>query len=195
MSNQNPYQFIVDSNHQKPRPGSNLGASKQGRLFIVLGGVLVLLIIGIIFAVFISNASKAGQTEILRATQKQAELVRVSEIGLKLAKGSSAKNLATSVNVSLRSDQTVLLATLKSSGIKVSNKQLVLGKNPKTDALLTSAEQSNKFDEVFVETIQMQLVDYQRTLQSAYQKTDSKKARAELQAQFQSAGLLATAKQ
>lgn len=191
----NPYQFIVDANHAKPRPGSNLGSSKQGRLFIVLGGVIVLLIIGIVIATLLSSASNAGRDEILKATQKQTEIIRISEIGLKLAKGSSAKNLATSVNLSLKSDQTTLLATLKSNDIKVSDKQLALGKNQKTDTLLTSAEQSNKFDEVFVQTIQAQLMDYQKTLKSAYEKSESKKVKAALQTQYQTAGLLATAKQ
>lgn len=195
MSEHNPYQFIVDASHQKKSPVPNFGASKQSRLFIVLGGALVLLILGIIFASFLSNASKAGQDEILKATQQQTELVRISEIGLKLAKGSSAKNLATSVSVSLKSDQATLLATLKSNDIKVSDKQLALGKNSKTDALLTSAEQSNKFDEVFIQTIQTQLVDYQKTLKSAFDKSDSKKVQDALDTQYKTAGLLATARQ
>lgn len=194
MSDQNPYQFIVDSNHKKSSLPT-IGNSKQSRLFIVLGGVLILLILGIIIASVLAGASKSGQEEILKATQKQTELIRISEIGLKLAKGSSAKNLATSINLSLKSDQATLLASLKSNGIKVSAKELGLAKNQKTDTLLTSAEQSNKFDDVFIQTIQAQLVDYQKTLKTAYEKTDSKKVRATLQTQYKTAGLLATARQ
>lgn len=195
MSEQNPYQFIVDESHQKKSPLPSFGSSKQSRLFIVLGGVLVLIILGIIIASILSSASNAGQNEIIKAAQKQTELVRVSEIGLKLAKGSSAKNLATSINLSLQSDQAALLSTLSANGLKVSTKELALGKNQKTDTLLTSAEQSNKFDEIFIQTIQAQLVDYQKTLKSAYDKTDSKKIRTTLETQYKTAGLLATARQ
>lgn len=195
MSEQNPYQFIVDESHPKKGSLPNFGASKQSRLFIVLGGVLVLTILGIIIASILSSASNAGQNEIIKAAQKQTELVRVSEIGLKLAKGSSAKNLATSINLSLQSDQAALLSTLSANGLKVSTKELALGKNQKTDTLLTSAEQSNKFDEIFIQTIQAQLVDYQKTLKSAYDKTDSKKIRATLETQYKTAGLLASARQ
>lgn len=195
MSEHNPYQFIVDASHPKKSPVGNFGASKQSRIFVVLGGVLALIILVIIVASFLSSASKSGQEEIIKATQKQTELIRISEIGLKLAKGSSAKNLATSVNVSLQSDQATLLTTLESNGIKVSSKQLALGLNQKTDTLLTSAEQSNKFDDVFIQTVQAQLADYQKTLKSAYDKSDSKKVKTALNAQYKTADLLATARQ
>lgn len=190
----NPYQFIVDSGQAKKRPGLN-PSSKQSRIFIVLGGVVLLLIIGTIVAMLLSSTGNAGKQEVLKAAQKQTELIRVSEIGIKLAKGSSAKNLANSVNLSLQSDQATLLATLKSAKVKVSAKELALGKNQKTDTILTAAEQSNKFDEVFIQTIQAQLVEYQKTLKAAYNKAESKKVKAELEKQFETAGLLATAKQ
>lgn len=191
----NPYQFIVDADHTKKRRGAGLGNSKQGRIFIVLGGVLALIILAIVVSMIISSAGNAGKAELVSAAQKQAELIRVSKIGLDRAKGSSAKNLATSVNLALISDQNTMNTTLKSAGIKLSPKDIALGKNQKTDATLTSAEQSNKFDEVFITTIQAQLVSYQKTLKAAYDQTDSQKLKQSLATQFNTAGLLATAKQ
>lgn len=191
----NPYQFIVDADHTKKRPGAGLSASKQGRIFIVLGGVAILVILAIIVSMVISSANSAGKNELISAAQKQAELVRISKIGLDRAKSTSAKNLATSVNIALVSDQNTMATTLKSAGVKVSAKDLALGKNAKTDALLTNAEQSNKFDEVFITTIQAQLVSYQKTLKAAHDNTDSKKLKQSLASQFNTAGLLATAKQ
>ena len=191
----NPYQFIVDTDHTKKKPLVAVGNSKQSRIFIVLGGLLVLLIIGFVVAALISSAANAGKADLIKVAQQQAELVRVSKIGVDRAKDSSARNLATTVSLSLQSDQTALVASLKSSGIKVSAKELALGKDPKTDTALTAAEQSNKFDEVFIQTIQAQLVDYQKSLKTAYDKTDSKKLKQTLSDQFNTAGLLATAKQ
>jgi hypothetical protein len=191
----NPYQFIVDTDHTKKKPLVPSGNSKQSRIFIVLGGVLILIIIGSIVAALISNAANAGKADLLKVAQTQAELVRVSELGMTRAKGASAKNLATTVNLSLQSDQAALVASLKSTGVKVSTKELALGKNPKTDVALTAAEQANKFDEVFTETIQTQLVAYQRLLKDAYDKADSEKLKQTLSDQFNTADLLATAKQ
>lgn len=192
---QNPYQFIVEADHSKKRRGSSIGSTKKGRIMVVLGGVGVLLVAVLVVSAIISSASNAGKAELISAAQRQAELIRVSKIGLDRAKGSSAKNLATSVNIALLSDQSTMVTTLKGAGVKLAPKDLALGKNPKTDALLTNAEQSNKFDEVFVTTIQTELVAYQKSLKAAYDKTDSKKLQQSLSAQFNTAGLLATAKQ
>ncbi len=191
----NPYQFIVDTEHNKKKPLVPRGNSKQSRIFIVVGGVLVLLVIGIIVSMLISNAANAGKADLIKVAQQQAELVRVSELGVTRAQSSSAKNLATTVNLTLQSDQSTLVASLKSAGVKVSTKELALGKNPKTDTALTAAEQANKFDEVFIETIQTQLVTYQKSLKTAYDKADSKKLKQTLSDQFNAAGLLASAKQ
>lgn len=161
---------------------------------IVLGGVLVLIIIGFVVSALISSAANAGKADLLKAAQKQTELIRISKIGTDRASGSGARNLAQTVNLSLQSDQAALLASMKRAGIKVSTKQLVLGKNVKTDAALTSAEQSNKFDEVFTTTIQAQLVDYQKSLKVAFDSNSDKKLQQTLSAQFESADVLATAK-
>lgn len=195
QEHQNPYQFIVDTDHTKKKVRLPAGNSKQSRIFIVLGGVLLLLIIGIVVASLISSAANAGKVDLLKVAQKQAELVRISELGMTRAKNSSAKNLATTVNLSMQSDQSTLIASMKAAGVKVSAKELALGKNPKTDTALTAAEQANKFDEVFTETIQLQLLDYQKSLKTAYDKASSKKLKQTLSDQFDTAGLLATAKQ
>jgi hypothetical protein len=195
MHQENPYQFIVDTDHNKKKPLVPRGDSKRARIFIVVGGALLLLVAGIIVAALISNAANAGKADLLKVAQKQAELVRISELGMTRAQGSSAKNLATTVNLSLQSDQATLIASLKSAGVKVSLKELALGKNPKTDTALTTAEQANKFDEVFTETIQTQLLDYQKSLKTAYDKASSTKLKQTLSDQFNTAGLLATAKQ
>lgn len=191
----NPYQFIVDTDHTKKKLRGPAGNSKKSRILIVLGGLLALVIIAMIVMAVISRATSAGNAELVKAAQKQTELVRVSKIGLDRATGTSAKNLATSVNITLQSDQIAMSSTLKAAGAQASPAELALGKNAKTDTALTNAEQSNKFDEVFITTIQAQLVEYQKLLKAAHDKSDSKKVKQSLATQFESAGLLATAKQ
>lgn len=192
---QNPYQFIVDTDHSKRKPRMPVGNSKQSRIFIVAGGALALIVAAFVVMGLINSASNAGKADLVKVAQKQAELVRISELGMERSKGSSAKNLATTVNLSLQSDQTILVAALKTAGIKVSSKELALGKDQKTDTALTAAEQANKFDDVFIQTIQAELVEYQQSLKTAYDKASGNKLKQTLSDQYTTAGLLATAKQ
>jgi flagellar basal body-associated protein FliL len=189
------YDFILNAD-QKPtkKPRLPSGNSKQSRILIVVIGAVALLIIAVIAMVFISNAGSAGKADLLKAAEQQAELIRISQLGVERAKGTTAKNLATTASFSLQSDQAILRSALSKNGITLSDKQLLAGKNEKTDAVLTSAEQSNKFDEVFIQTMQTQLKAYQQTLKSAYDSTGSKSLKTTLSTQFEHADLLASVK-
>lgn len=191
----NDYDFIMNAG-QKPKKKIVLpsGNSKQSRILIVVGGVSVLLIAVVFVMSLISSAGNATKAELLKAVQQQAEIVRISTLGIERAKGSTAKNLATTTNLSIMSDQAILTSSLAGQGVKVNPKELAAGKNQKTDAALTAAEQSNKFDEVFVQTLQTELAAYQQTLKSAYDKTSNEKLKSTLSQQFEHAGLLATVK-
>lgn len=191
---ENPYQFITDSTHKPKKSLIPNPESQKARIMIVLAGVGILIVLALIVSTLISSASNSGKTELIKAAQQQTELVRISKIGIDRAKDTAAKNLATTTNVSLQSDQLTLAADLKSSGIKLDPKVLALGKDQKTDVLLTNAEQANNFDEVFIKTLQTKLVAYQKQLKIAHDKTDSKKLKATLSLQFTNAGLLAETK-
>lgn len=191
----NPYQFIVDTDHSKKKPVLPSGNSKKTRIFVVIAGIALLLIIAFVVMALISSAKNAGRETYVKAVQQQAEIIRISRMGIDRAKGTSAKNLATMVNVTLQSDQSSLNSALSKNNIKVSPKEVALGKNNATDAALTKAEQSNKFDEVFITTIQTQLKNYQKTLKSAYDQASGKKLKETLKTEYNNASLLATAKQ
>ena len=189
------YDFILNANHKPAKkPLLPTGNSKQSRILIVVIGAVVLLIVAIIAMVLISSAGKAGKADLIKAAQLQSEIVRISELGAERAKGSTAKNLAITASYSVQSDQAVLRSALSKQGIKISDSQLAAGKNQTTDATLTSADQSNKFDEVFIKTLQTQVSTYQQTLKAAYNATSSKSLQQTLSDQFQHAELLAKAK-
>lgn len=187
MQPQPDYDFITNTNHAPKKSLLPKGSSKQSRIFIVLGGIILLIILASVAMVLISNAGKGNQETLLKAAQQQAELIRVSKIGIDKARDPATRNLAMTTNLSLQSDQTVLL-----THVKVSSKQLALGKNTKTDIALTTAEQSNRFDEVFITTIQSELATYQKTLKNAYDGASGSKTKATLAAEYKTAGLLLT---
>lgn len=191
------YDFIMNpgSNQPAKRPLLPTGNSTKQRLLIVAGGAVILLLIVIIVFALFASAGNAGKANLMKAAQQQAEIIRISKLGIDKARDTSAKNLATTANLSMQSDQTILLAALKNQGIKLSPAELAGGKDSKTDATLTSAEQSNRFDETFTQTMQTMLAEYQKVLKTAFDGTDNAKLQQTLSAQFEHAGLLATAKQ
>lgn len=198
MANHHPdYEFIMNPGGpapKKPLAPMGGGNSTQQRIFIVAGGAIALLVIIVIVMSLITSAGNAGKEEILRVAQQQNEILRISKIGVERAKGTAAKNLAATTSYSMQSDQKALIKAATSGGVAIDTKLIGLGKNAKTDATLTAADQSNQFDEVFVETIQSQLKTYQATLKTAYDNASSDVLKKSLETQYNNAGLLATAK-
>jgi flagellar basal body-associated protein FliL len=182
---ENPYQFITDTSHKPKKPLLPGGNSKQGRIIIVAVGLIVLLIVAAVIMGLISSAGNAGKNELVKAAQQQTELIRISKIGIDKARDPATKNLAVTTNLSLQSDQAALLAN-----VKVSTKELTLSRSTKTDVSLTTAEQSNRFDEVFAQTIQTELAQYRATLKSAYDKSSSTKLKNSLNELYAHAALL-----
>src|ERR1700741_2921203 len=189
MQAQPDYNFIMDANHKPKKPLLPGGNSKQGRIMIVVGGVVLLLVIGSVVMMLLASAGKSEKQNLTKAAQQQAEIIRISKIGIDKARGSTARNLAMTTNLSMQSDQIVLLKQGN-----VSAKEAALGKNTKTDVTLTSAEQSNKFDEVFTQTLQAELKDYQMTLVNTYHGAKNKTLKATLDAQYQHAYILINGK-
>ncbi len=190
---QSPYHFITNADHA-PKKSLLSGSSKQGRIIIVAIGVIILITIVLVASTLLSAGSNAAKAELIKTAQAQTEIIRISKLGIDRAKSTSAKNLATTTYLSLQSDQSELLAALGKQGVKLNAKELALGKNAKTDTLLTNAEQSNKFDEVFIKTIQTELTQYQKTVKAAYDKVSGKTLKATLKDQYANANTLAGSK-
>lgn len=189
MQPQPDYDFIMSANHKPKKPLLPRSNSKQTRIFIFLGGIVLLLVIFTVVMTMISSAGNGEKDTLLKAAQQQAELIRVSKIGIDKARDPDTRNLAMTTNLSLQSDQVSLLAHLSTN-----SKQLSLGKNTKTDVALTTAEQSNRFDEVFTSTLQTELTAYQKTLKSAYDGSSNKKTKATLAEEYTHAGVLLSKK-
>ena len=188
MQPQQPdYNFIVNPAQKAKKPLLPRGNSTQARIFVVLGGVIALLIIGVVVSSLISSGGKAQKETLLKAAQQQAELIRVSNIGITKARDPSARNFASTTSLTLQSDQRALLVHVKASA-----KELALGKNTKNDIALTEAEQSNNFDAVFTQMLKTQLTTYEKTLKNAYDGASSKKTKATLADEYNHANTLVT---
>lgn len=182
------YDFILQHG-EGPRGTFNASGSKTGRILVVLGGAIALIIVAVITMSLLNSGNTAG-TDMLAAAQQQTELVRVADIGMQKAHDPATQNFAATIKTTLESQQkstTEVLAKLK---VKANPKLLALGANPKTDTLLEQAEQTNQFDTVFTKTITEQLTTYQASLKTAYDAVSSKSIKQTLNDQYRQVALL-----
>jgi hypothetical protein len=173
-----PYDFI-NTNEQPPKksilPGNT---SFRGKLIILIGGAVALMaVVAIVIGAFMQGGGKTNE-QMLEIAKQQNELVRIADIGTKKARSASAQNLAITTKSTIGSDQRATVAYLEGQNIKVTIKELALGKNSKTDQLLVLAEQSNQFDEKFEMTLKEQLTDYRADVKKAYDEASGKKPKA-----------------
>jgi len=161
------------------------------RLVLAVGGGLGLLVVISIVMSLVLGGGGAKKDQLVALAQQQNELIRVAEIGVEKGRNAQARQLAVTAQLSLTSEQAALQSALKTQGVKVGNKELIAGKNTKTDTKLTQAEQTNRFDEVFLEHLKGELVSYQKNLKTAYDEASSKKFKDALAAQYEKAAILA----
>lgn len=184
MEPNDQYDFITNP-QATPKKSIGSGMSKKKIALFAGGGILIL---GIIISVVVSiTGNQPTNTDYLLAVAaKQSEIIRVSDIAIKEAKGIEARNLAMTTKLSLRSDQSSLTTVLKSQKVKIPK----AAENPKTDAMLTNATQNNRFDEVYLKFIQAELVDYQKKLNTAYKTSVNKKLKEAIGIQYQNASII-----
>lgn len=167
------------------------GGSKKGRIFLVGGGLLGLIIIVFIGLAIFNSIGNAAKQDWLTLAQKQQELIRISEIGADKAQNRDTKNLATTTNLALKSSQATVNSLAKKNGAVVNSKSLALGKSAKTDAALKTAEQTNQFDASFQVILKAELNEYQALLKKLHEGTNSKSTKSGLTNAYTNAGLLA----
>ena len=185
----NPYDFLNETPKQK-RSMLPSGNSKKQRVLIVILGLGVLLVVGIVLASLLTASSGGTKQDFTTLEQQQAELIRVADIAINKAHQADTKNYAVTAKYTLISQQGPVQVMAKKAGVKVSAKELQLGKNSKTDAALTAADQSNQFDQTFNVLYKTQLLNYRRTLAKVRLELGSKKSRDTLKAYDQQIALL-----
>lgn len=185
------YDFIVNPGQPKKKTLLPSGYSKKQKVLFVIIGLVILFIGYSLLSSFLGGADKSNKEQLVSVVNQQRELIRISEIGVKKAKGTEARNLATTTQLSLISEQKELEAAVRALGVKVKGS----GKNSKTDELFTKAEQANNFDAVFIEKLQADLLKYAKSVKTAYENNSSTKTKKDLEAQFNNAATLANFKE
>lgn len=184
----NPYAFM--NTMPVVSKGSGPEDKKRRIIIVAVAGCSLLMLIVIIFSLAVGGGP-SNKVELLNLAKQQNELIRIAEIGAAKSHEAQAKNLAVITKLSLTTDQQPLIDALKAQQVKVTPKDLNAAKNTKTDEALTAAEQTNRFDEVFITTMQSQLTTYQKALKQAYDNpATGKKLKATLSTQYTNASLI-----
>lgn len=161
--NQQEYNFIYQGGSKNNSFFSAPKNNKQNIIMIgfsLLGVVVIAIIATIIIGIFKVDNSK----KLTDLATYQNELQRIMEIGAEDSKSNAIKALAQTAASTYASHKqsTISLATKK--GIKITDKQLSLGKSATTEDRLESAKNSNNFDEVFQKVYEEKLTEYQSKL-------------------------------
>lgn len=173
-----PYDFITNPKAAPKKPVFS-GAAGPKKILLIIGGLTIaVLILSVLAAAFGSGSgSKETYTTML---QQQAEIIRIADIGIKSAKDAPAQNLAITTKQTMESQTVAITAVASSAGFKIDKKQIAAGKNAETDEKLKNAEQINKFDEEFIVILKASLTDYQKTLKTIYDSSESKSSKETL---------------
>lgn len=176
---------------QKGRvPGVGGGPGMLRKIIIVAAGGVMLLIVGIIVSNVLSSSGKGAINDLKGLAAEQAEIIRVSDLGVKSAKSADTKNIAATTSLVVRTMQQRTLKLISIKGGKITTKEQASRANSETDEALKSAEQSNRYDEVFNQFLVNELTKYQSEIKTAYDSNVGENDRDVLGAAFTGTSLI-----
>jgi len=189
----NEYDFIM--NDPSGGKGRKFGGLTTTNKFAFVGLISAILVVVMGVLYFALNAGKPNnEAQLISLAQQQTELIRVAGLGLKDARETQSRQLATTTLLNITSDLNNLKPRLAAAKVKLKDAALGAGKNSKTDQALEKAKENNQFDTVFLKTLQDELVDYQKNMNAAYKDTANIQLKAELKKQYENASLIINVK-
>lgn len=168
----NPYDFIMNP---APPPKKKIGLGGNNFILtigLIVGGAVAFMIILAIILSMVSG-DKVGKADLISVAQTQNELVRVSEQGTGSATQQVTKNLAVTIQYTMKTQQLQILKFLADNGTELGKKELALKQNAATDQQFTSAKTTSTFDLVYAQTMQNQLSDYANSLKQLHARAVS----------------------
>ena len=186
---QNPYDFITNPG-TPPKKSLFGGGSTKNRVFVVAIGILVLIILATVVMSLLSSAGNGSTSALKSLVSQQEEIIRISELGTRNAKGIEARALAITTSLSVKTQQNEMVNYLSSKSTEVSKEELAAEKDTKIDATFEDATTNNRFDEVFTETLLRKLATYTNLLESTHKDAGNDKAQAVLKSSYISASTL-----
>lgn len=183
---QNPYGFIMDTQHQPVKKPLGNQNSLMTRIMVAGAAAFVLLFIFIILNALVFNKKDPSAVLLTTVAAEQQEIARLSDLGEKGATDPATKNYVETVKLSTVTQQHELSAYLAKKKVKPALADLAAKKNTHVDTQLAAAAKSNRFNETFADTIKKNLVEYKSDLEKAYNSASNPTSKALLKRAFSS---------
>jgi hypothetical protein len=188
------YDFIMNPSKPPRRRLLPQGTSPIIRVGIVLASLLVLVILFSVIRSFFSHSNTPALTTVV---QDQQEMIHITTNANQLTNGqqtlsTSYHNFSLTAQLSLTSAQSDLLTYMQNNGKKVKAKTLAATISKNLDDQFTAAATNNTYNQLFKQTMQNKLNQYEQALKIAYGQTKGPKGRALLSKEYDAAQLLLT---
>ena len=189
-----PYDFITNPAQAPKQPLTTRlpgGSSMIGRIGLLAGGLLALLIVFLIFRGLLTGPSNLDS--FVTVAQEQQELIHLAANASQQDSLPAAdKNAAATMQASLTSSQAATIQYLTTNKKKVNEKLLNLKVSAAIDKQLTDAAAAGTYNQTFHEIIESKLTAYANVLSQAYKQNPGPKGKTLLQDSYQQAQLLQT---
>lgn len=180
----------------QPKPPSRFSGSfgwipKPAKIILIALGPL--LVLAVLYGVFFSG--KTNDVDRIKSVIAYShEISRISLAVQQGTKNTITKDLATTAEVVLSSQERELIKYLGERKIKIDQKSLILRQDKNTDSQLAAAAQNNNYDETYYSYLKSNLGSYQNELTLTYNGAGNK-AKTILSADFDSVDSLLAAPQ
>lgn len=168
----NPYDFILNPQETPKKRFTNKGSKLAITLLLaVVGAFILTIIISVVFSSI--GPKKLSKDDLAGVAQSQQELIRISIQGASDSRVQVSRNLSTTVEYTMMTQQRQVLELLSKQGLKLGKKELALKQNATTDQKFTTAKSTSTYDQTFTQVMQQMLTDYANLLKGLTAKTES----------------------
>lgn len=178
------------NNQKKKLTMKGLGKGSFGKQIAIFtgGAILVIIIMAVVFSMLAPKSSTPG---LLAVAQRQQEILRIASDASRKVNDHTLNNFIVNTNLAVSTNQAELLSYLSAhTKLKPNPKTLGLDHSSKTDQLLAAATSAGTYNITVTQTLKSELTTYQTLLQTTYNQTTSKSAKALLKQDFNDATVL-----
>jgi hypothetical protein len=180
------YKFIMESGQKPAAPGS-----KMGMIFIMVIALSLMIGLFVALTASMSTADEEVATQLTAVAIKQNEIINIAKDGTDNARTLASRNIASTTYVSMISQQSEFLTFVNAQGGKTKPQDLASRKDQENKQALLEAQQNNRYDEVFLELIETQIIEYQQALERLFASTESRRTKEALSKYYLHASTLA----
>jgi len=160
--------YFMNDNHSPQRNSFSRGnSSTKSRIFVVAGGLLVIIVIAFILNIIISGSKSANNKNIINIIEDQAIMMQISSQGITNSKNQTILNLSATTKLSMASAQSQLIKLAVAEGVPITpSEQAYSSSSVKTS--LGSAILNGTFDAAYISNYQSKINLYQNNISIAY---------------------------